>query len=109
MSDKVIKVRSQAALDELLRNQSVVLLDFYAQWCGPCKALSPSLDAIAEEREDITVVKVDVDELPDVTQKYAVRGIPFVFLIQNNEVKGSFSGLQPKAAIDELINNTIVV
>ena len=73
-----------------------VLIDFFATWCGPCKMISPVLDEIAAEREDIKVCKVNVDEEPELAAKYRVVSIPSVFVIKDGEVVAQSLGAKPK-------------
>ena len=97
------KVNTAQFDDLVLKNDKKVLVDFYADWCGPCKALAPVLDEVATEFEDNTiVVKVNVDEDPELAQKYGIRGMPTMLFIKNGEVKSTLVGNQPK---QEIISN----
>ena len=84
---------------EVLRSDKPVLLDFFAVWCGPCKMISPILEEIAEEREDIKVCKVNVDEEPELAAKYQVMSIPTLFVIKDGEIVNQSMGAKPKAQI----------
>ena len=71
---------------DLVKNsEKIVLLDFYADWCGPCQMLSPVIHQIADEREDILVAKINVDENPELSQKFGVFSIPSLFVLKNGE------------------------
>ena len=84
--------------DELIA-QEKVLVDFYAEWCGPCKVLGPIMDEIDEENDDITVIKVNVDEHSELAGKYGIRGIPTVIGFSKGEVKSLLVGVKPKDEI----------
>ena len=89
-SMNVIKVTNDTFEKEVLNSNIPVLVDFYADWCGPCKMLSPTVDEVANENDDIKVVKVNVDEAQDVAIKYQVMSIPTLVVIKNgNEVNRS--------------------
>ena len=85
-------------------SSKIVLLDFYADWCGPCKMLSPVIHEIADEREDILVAKINVDENPELSQKFGVFSIPSLFVLKNGEVVNQSVGFRPKAAILSMLN-----
>ena len=89
-SMNVIKVTNDTFEKEVLNSNIPVLVDFYADWCGPCKMLSPTVDEVANENDDIKVVKVNVDEAQDIAIKYQVMSIPTLVVIKNgNEVNRS--------------------
>ena len=84
---------------EVLKSDKPVLLDFFAVWCGPCKMIAPVLDEIAEEREDIKVCKVNVDEEFDLAGQYKVVSIPTLMVINNGVVEDRALGARPKEQI----------
>jgi len=88
---------------EVLQSEKTVLLDFFATWCGPCKMLAPILDEIAEEREDIKVCKVDVDQEPELAAQYQVVSIPTLFVMEKGQVVNQSLGAKPKAKILEML------
>ena len=102
-SMNVIKVNDNNFEEEVLKSNIPVLVDFYADWCGPCKMLSPTVDEVAVENDDIKVVKVNVDESQEVAIKYQVMSIPTLVVIKNgNEVNRSV-GLIDKEEILSMI------
>ena len=85
---------------QMLKNQKKsVLIDFYADWCGPCRMLSPVIDEIASENDDIIVAKVNVDESPELARDFAVYSIPSLFVIRNGEVVKRAQGARRKSEI----------
>ncbi|MBM6896345.1 thioredoxin [Pseudoflavonifractor capillosus] len=84
---------------EVLQASQSVLLDFWAEWCGPCRMLSPVIDQIAAERTDIKVGKVNVDEQPDLARQFGVMSIPTLVVMKNGEAVAQSVGVQPKEAI----------
>ena len=85
---------------DVLGSDKPVLVDFWAEWCGPCKMIGPSLEEISDELgERVTIAKINIDENPDAPSKYGVRGIPTMILFKNGEVADTKVGAAPKAAI----------
>ena len=76
-----------------------VLVDFFATWCGPCKMLSPVLEKVASEHEDLTVLKVDVDEVGDVAAKYGIRSIPTLILFEDGKAVDMKLGYMPEESV----------
>lgn len=87
--------------EEVLKSDKTVLIDFYADWCGPCKMQSPIIDEISEENEDIKVGKVNIDECPELATKYDIMSIPTLLVVKGGEVTAHFVGLTPK---EEILN-----
>ncbi|MBC86619.1 MAG: thioredoxin [Bdellovibrionaceae bacterium] len=91
---------------DVIDSGKLTLVDFWAEWCGPCKALGPKLEELSDELgEKVNIVKINVDENRDTPQKYGVRGIPTMILFKNGEVVDQIVGNHPKEAIAELIQN----
>ena len=89
---------------EVLKSAVPVLVDFWATWCGPCKMLAPTIAKIAEEKAGvIKVCKLDVDEEPEIAQKYGISSIPTLMVFVNGAVVKSSVGVQPKAAIEAML------
>ena len=82
---EIIKLTKDNFEQEVLKSEKPVLVDFYADWCGPCQMLSPIVDEVAEERDDIKVGKINVDEQMELAQKYGVMTIPTLLVIKNGE------------------------
>lgn len=85
--------------DEVLASEKKVLLDFWAPWCGPCRMVSPVIDEIAAERTDIKVGKVNVDQEPELAQRFGVMSIPTLVVMQGGRVIQQATGARPKNAI----------
>ena len=86
---------------EVLQSGKTILVDFWAEWCGPCRAVSPILDQIAAEHSDkITVVKLNVDDNPQTAAKYQITSIPAMKVYQNGEVVKTVIGAKPKGALE---------
>ena len=88
---------------EVLKADKPVLLDFWASWCGPCRMVSPVIDAIAQEREDIVVGKINVDEQPELAMSFQVMSIPTLVVMKDGKVVDKSMGAQPKQAILNLL------
>ncbi len=97
MSDSVTHITDANFQTEVLENQGPVLVDAYAEWCGPCKALSPIIDSIGEELEgQAKVTKIDIDQNPEVASKFGITSIPTVLIFDQGELKETLVGLRPK-------------
>jgi thioredoxin 1 len=107
-SDKVLTLGDTNFETDVLKSSIPVLVDFWASWCAPCKAVAPLVDAIAEEYEGkIKVGKVNVDDNPATPSKYGVRGIPTIILFKDGKVMDQVVGAVPKAQLEALIKKAL--
>ena len=97
---KDINAEDYAALQY---SETPVVIDFHATWCGPCKVLSPILEELEAEVENVNFVKLDVDQFPEIAGANQVMGVPTVVILKDGEVKERFVGVQPKETIKEKI------
>ena len=95
----VIQITKDNFEQEVVQAKQTVLLDFWAAWCGPCRMLSPVVDQIAEELDDVKVGKVNVDEEPDLARQFGVMSIPTLVVMKDGKPVDTRVGVQPKAAI----------
>lgn len=96
----LIHIKTQQEYNDLI-SKGLVLVDFFANWCGPCRMLTPVLEEISEEDASLNILKVNVDELPSIASDYGVMAIPALFLIKEGKVINAAKGFLPK---DQLIN-----
>ena len=97
-------VTEQSFDEEVLQSDKPVLVDFWAEWCGPCHAVAPVLDRIVEDRNgDIKLVKVNIDEQPALSQRFGVQSIPTMILFKNGEPAAAAIGAQPKPALERAL------
>lgn len=89
--------------EQVLQSDKPVLLDFWASWCGPCRMVSPIIDEIADEKSDIKVGKINVDEQPELAGAFQVMSIPTLVVMKNGKVANRTIGAQPKAQILSLL------
>ena len=96
---KVLHVNKDNFHNEVLNSDKPVLLDFFASWCGPCRMVGPILDEIAEEREDIKVCKVDIDEQPELVSRYRIMSVPTLMVLKDGSIVDQSIGAKPKHQI----------
>lgn len=100
----VVHVTGDNFESEVLKNESLVLVDFWAPWCSPCRMLGPILEELEKEMgEKVKVCKVNVDEESGLAQKFGIMSIPAVFVFKNGEVAETMIGLQPKESFEEVV------
>ena len=99
------KVATNANFADMLQDDKLVIVDFWAVWCGPCRMLSPIVDEIAEEMADkVTVVKCNVDDCEDIAMQYRIMSIPTLIFFKSGEIVDKTVGAMPKSALVEKIN-----
>jgi thioredoxin 1 len=102
-----VAVKTDTFETEVLQSDKAVLVDFWAEWCGPCHAVSPVLDKIAEERADeLKLVKVNIDEERELAERYGIASIPTMILFKDGEPAAAVIGAQPKGAIERSLGLT---
>ena len=100
----VVHIDKRAFEEKILPSKAQVLVDFWADWCGPCKMIAPILEQIAEEHPELTIAKMNIDDDPSVAISYGVTGIPTLLLFENGQVKQTVVGYREKADLEALLN-----
>ena len=96
---EVLKLTNKNFEEEILNGEITAIVDFYAEWCGPCKMMSPIIDEIATENPNIKVAKINVDENEELAAKYNIMSIPTIIIFKNGEIKDKFVGVTGKETI----------
>ncbi|HLS17686.1 MAG TPA: thioredoxin TrxA [Paenalcaligenes sp.] len=108
MSNSIKNVTDTSFENDVLQSNTPVLVDFWAAWCGPCKAIAPILDEAANDYQNrVTIAKVNVDENPDTAAKYGVRGIPTLMLFKNGEVSETKVGALSKTQLYQFLDESL--
>ena len=108
MSDKIVHTSDGSFDADVLQNDRAVLLDFWAEWCGPCKMIAPLLDEVADKYADkLQVVKLNVDENPNTAQKFGIRSIPTLMLFKDGAVHAQKLGAMSKSQLTEFLESNL--
>ena len=103
---KVIEI-TKDNLNEVIDNNQIVLVDFWAEWCGPCKSFAPTFEAAAEKHDDVVFAKVNTEEQQELGAMFQIRSIPTLMVFKEQIVVFSQAGALPASALDELVSNAI--
>ena len=107
-SENIVEVVDSVFDKEVMESEIPVLVDFWAPWCGPCRALSPVIEEISNDYEgSVKVGKVNVDENPQTTMKFSIRSIPTLIVFKNGEVAEQIIGAVPKSEIEKVLNKAL--
>lgn len=108
MSDKITHTSDAAFQQEVLESDTPVLLDFWAEWCGPCKSIAPVLDQLADQYDGkLKIVKINIDENQQTPRQYGVRGIPTLMIFKGGKVEATQIGAVGKSQLDQMIQKAI--
>ena len=108
MSDRIVHATDSTFESEVLKASGPVLVDYWAEWCGPCKMIAPVLEQVAEDYADrLKIVKVDIDENQETAPKYGVRGIPTLMLFRDGDVQATKVGALSKSELTAFIDQNV--
>jgi thioredoxin len=104
------EIKNNSDYQKIINGDKPVLLDFYADWCGPCQTLLPTVEKLAVKyASDFVIAKINVDQNPELAQKFSVRSIPALFFIQDGQTKENLNGIQPESVLEQKINEYLAV
>ena len=108
MAEHIVHISDESFEEEVLQSERPVLIDYWAEWCGPCKMIAPVLDEIATEYSDrLKVVKLNIDDNPKTPPKYGIRGIPTLMVFRNGQVEATKVGAVSKAQLTAFLDENI--
>lgn len=106
----VVKTTTETFEQDVVLHHGFVLVDFWAEWCGPCNAMNPILDSLADQYGDnLKIVKVNIDEEPELGKQYSINSIPTMLLINNAEIVTRIPGAKPRGALDALLSSHVIL
>ncbi len=103
----IIKVTDDSFEADVLKSEKPVLVDYWAEWCGPCRQIAPALEEVSSEMDGIVIAKLNIDENPEVPSSMGVRGIPTLMIFKGGELVGTKVGVQSKGQLVDWINATV--
>lgn len=108
MSDNIVQISDASFENDVLKAEGPVLVDFWAEWCGPCKMIAPVLEELADEYDGkLRIAKLNIDNNPETAPKYGVRGIPTLILFKNGQAEGTKVGALSKSQLAAFIDSVI--
>ena len=108
MAEHIVHISDESFDEEVLQSERPVLIDYWAEWCGPCKMIAPVLDEIATEYSDrLKVVKLNIDDNPQTPPKYGIRGIPTLMVFKNGQVEATKVGAVSKAQLTAFLDDSL--
>jgi len=108
MAEHIVHISDESFEEEVLQSERPVLIDYWAEWCGPCKMIAPVLDEIANEYSDrLKVVKLNIDDNPQTPPKYGIRGIPTLMVFKNGQVEATKVGAVSKAQLTAFLDDSL--
>ncbi len=108
MAEHIVHISDESFEEEVLQSERPVLIDYWAEWCGPCKMIAPVLDEIATEYSDrLKVVKLNIDDNPQTPPKYGIRGIPTLMVFKNGQVEATKVGAVSKAQLIAFLDDSL--
>lgn len=102
------KITDASFAEDVLKSKKPVLVDFWAEWCGPCKMIGPSLEELSGERDDVVIAKINIDDNPESPTRYGVRGIPTMILFKDGQPQATKVGALPKQQIKSWIDDALL-
>lgn len=104
------EIKNATDYNTIVEQNKPVLLDFYADWCGPCQVLLPTVEALAEDYADeVIVAKINVDQHPELANQFGVRSIPALFVLKDQQVVNQLTGIQTKQALSQLLDQQLAL